>query len=267
VRDRDERDGMSKRWTAAMVCSIALVLSGCGGGDKSSLTLVQGAADAVLAKKTARVEMSLGDGTSTNVQLMTGVIDFARQLGSLELQGPDGVRYTIVFSGSTVFLRSGDKPWTRIQLQGRLQNESLAGFGSDPRALLEQLAGAGGIHDLGRDVVRGYAVTHLAGTIDLLKAAEATGVPADQLAELKKHKDDLDGISSTVDVYIGDDGLTHRLVERVTMPSVRVDITLDLLDFGVPVDILLPSSADVRATYTAATAQELAQVTSDALRG
>lgn len=251
---------MRKRWMAAIVCAAILLVASCASSaSKSPLTLVQRAGDAVIAAKTARIEMRFESAGQSFT--MDGQLDFVNKQGAFSMDIPSVVSFEGVYKGTDMFVRAGGTGWTRIQMKGDLAEQALQGLGADPRAMLEQLSGAGGITEQGTEEIRGVSTTHFSGTIDFDKALEAQGTPQAQIDQLKTQAKSMGTLSSSVDVYLDDSGLAHRTVSHVKVGQAFViTMTMDLLDFGKPVNITMPSPSEVVATRSASSQYEMNQL-------
>lgn len=252
---------MKLRRTALIMAAGLLLLAACGGAkQESSLTLVQGAGAAVIAEKTARVEMRFETGDVSFT--MDGQIDFANKLTAFTMDIPMAGVFDIVSEGTSLYVRKDGGGWTLIELTGAAAEQTSQGLGADPRALLEQLADAGGITVKGTEELRGVQTTRYSGQVDIHKALEAQGMPQEQIDLFDEQIKGAGKITSTIDVYLDDDGLAHRTVSRTKVGSLMdVTMTMDLLDFGEPVDITVPARGDVVRTETASTQFEVNQLT------
>lgn len=168
------------------------------------------------------------------------------------LQGPDtpGGRQEVVTIGENVYLRSPallslrekdvDEEWILFDARAREQTglgAGPAGLGSeDPTEVLASLEKTvGEVEEVGQESVRGAETTHYRTTVDL------TGV------EGAKEQ----GLGQTIptEVWVGEDGLVHRLRQQVPFSSAgqtgEVDFTLEYFDFGVEERIEPPPEDDV----------------------
>jgi hypothetical protein len=123
---------------------------------------------------------------------------------------------------------------------------------SDPRDMLDVLrAASGDLEQLGEDEVRGVAATHYRTTIDAdelraqLAKTDAAGV-ADGLADSIRSAG-LDEIP--IDVWVDEDSLLRRLEMTLTLEQLggkaESSLTMDLFDYGEPVDVTPPPAAQV----------------------
>ncbi|MGQ0431991.1 MAG: hypothetical protein ACT452_06260 [Microthrixaceae bacterium] len=258
---------MKLRRTVSILGAALLLLTACGGAkQESSLTLVQGAGAAVIAEKTARVEMRLESDDVTFT--MDGQIDFANLLTSLTIDVPMVGAVEFVSDGTSAYMRKAGAGWTRIELTGVAAEQATQGLGADPRALLEQLSDASGITVKGTEELRGVEVTRYSGEVDIRKALVAQGMPQEQIDLFDEQIKGAGTVTSTVDVYLDEDGLAHRTMSRTKVGSLMdITMTMDLLDFGEPVDITVPAASDVVRTETASTQYEVNQLTQSILAG
>lgn len=260
---------MGKRWMTSIACAAVLLVASCAGSaGKSPLTLVQSAGDAVIAAKTARVEMRFE--TSGQSFTMDGQLDFANGQGSFAMDIPGVVKFEGVYKGTDMFVRTGGQGagWTQIKLEGDLAEQALQGLGADPRAMLDQLSGAGGITEEGTEEIRGVSTTRYSGSLDFDKALEAAGTPQAQIDEFKAQAASMGKLSATIDVYLDDAGLAHRTVVHLKMGSAfDMTMTMDMLDFGKPVDIIAPSPDEVAVTKSASTQYEVNQLMQSLVAG
>jgi hypothetical protein len=144
-----------------------------------------------------------------------------------------------------------DRPWIRVPLgtEGVISMGAArpdASFG-----ILEELGGE--VDDLGREEVRGVDTQHLRTQLrlaDLLEQAdpERRDRIEQQFGERGLDASALDG-PSTVEAWIDDDGRVRRM--RLTMElqqggeTATLVQTMEMFDFGEPVDIEVPSPDQV----------------------
>ncbi|MDQ3768172.1 MAG: hypothetical protein M3370_01635 [Actinomycetota bacterium] len=168
------------------------------------------------------------------------------------LQGsetPGGAQEAVTI-GEDVYLRSPallslrqkdvTEEWILFDAQAREQaglGAGPAGLGSgDPTEVLASLGEtAGDVEEVGQESVRGADTTRYRTTVDL------TGVEGAEEEGLRE--------KIPTEVWIGEDGLVHRLRQRVPFSNAgqtgEVDFTLEYFDFGVQERIEPPPEEDV----------------------
>ncbi|HEX6490397.1 MAG TPA: hypothetical protein VF002_03355 [Gaiellaceae bacterium] len=188
-----------------------------------------------------------------------------------QVLGPQGSPYNfgyaqLVLAGTDLYMRLPFlrqlspqlKPWIKINLgaAGKAAGIDFSSFlqfgqGGDPTQSLQFLRAAGRLRKLGTDSVRGVPTTHYGATIELAQVAKA--VPARLRPELQKTVDQLVKLtgerSIPVEVWVDRQGLVRResYTETLTLRGqpTRLQNSMELYDFGVPVIAPLPPAADV----------------------
>jgi hypothetical protein len=264
-----------KRLVLALL--LAFVAVGCGGsGNQASVDVNTPSASAVAAIRQAGQQTQAADSarvsftatfTGDTKGSMTGEGVFSKRRGHLTmdmsgLQGAalGGGEAEVVFDNLVYYMKlppgsgaqlPGGKEWFKLDLaklgqKHGLNLEQLTQLNqSDPSQALDFLQGASDdFHEVGTETVRGRETTHYAGTIDLEKVA--LDAPADvqeqyrRLAELSGSK------KVPMDVWIGDDGLVHKVRFAQKLPGgSSMTMEEELYDFGTSADINVPSEDEV----------------------
>lgn len=248
---------------ALAVVAAAAVTAGCGGGGSAlSLDPVAAAATKTQQAGAARIRVALSvsapqlqngktlqvrgtgavDGASSELNLSVG----AKSLEEISLeQNGDYVAF-LRFDALSQYLPGG-KQWVELDLSklgksaGLDLQSLLAGSQVQPGDLLSMLMAEGAkIQNLGSATVDGAATTHYRVTIDTAKALQAKGLSTPLLA----------GVAAQVptvpaDVWIGKDGLVHRVAVSLGAAQRQLGLKLDLYDYGADVNIAAPPSSDV----------------------
>ena len=174
--------------------------------------------------------------------------------GEMEMILEDLVMYMRFPAAITRQLPRG-KSWVRIDLReagkelGINLEELMQVQQSDPTQSLQYLRGASDdFEEVGEEEVRGVATTHYRGTIDLRKAAEQ--LPGKARETFERATDLIGTVKLPFDVWIDDDGLARRMKYEQPLPSARgeagaMELTMELFDFGVDVDIEPPPNNEV----------------------
>ncbi|MFL6205212.1 MAG: hypothetical protein ACJ739_07645 [Acidimicrobiales bacterium] len=248
----------------------------------AAVSALHRAPDAAIDAGTARFEMALqmGDEGDPTELVATGVFDKAAGQGAFsmdmapllqQLGAGDGeslpfdlddATLEMVIDGDTLYLRSplfglftdADR-WLSASAQ---ELGAAGGFGvgsTDPTTLLEALRGVGRDPEVvGQEEVRGVPTTHYRAAMSLADALAE--VPEAQRAEAEaafEQLGDLDTAEVPVDVWVDGDDLPRRV--RMDMGAVlaglaggpgRATMTLELFDYGQPVEIQVPTPDDVR---------------------
>jgi hypothetical protein len=156
------------------------------------------------------------------------------------------------------------KSWLKMDLQKLWEQAGLRGFAqfaqanqADPSQMLMYLRGASDqIAEIGTEDVRGVETTHYRAQVDLEKALEQSldEIPSELRRSVRASVDqliELMGVTTfPVDVWIDDDGLARRMdvgfdMEVPAQGALSMDITVELYDFGVGVDIDTPPAHEV----------------------
>lgn len=198
----------------------------------------------------ARMTMNMSDlGTGT------GFVD----IGEIEM----------VMDGLVIYMRMpflqeanpGLKPWIKFDLQelGGQQGLGLGqlmqfGAQSDPTQALAYLrAASDDVEEVGTEDVRGVETTHYRMTVELARIADAA--PPEQREALRAQTEqlrELSGISRVpTEVWVDEEGLVRR--QRLTYRDMRfapgqegdMNVTMELYDFGVEVDVEPPAADEV----------------------
>jgi hypothetical protein len=225
----------------------------------------------------AKVSLDMSfTGLGPNAVTMTadGVVDFASgdSAISMEFGGmigsflPSGIETRTVDGVAYVHLPVGlpsGKEWVAVDANaagGSDTNTALGiGGGADPTKILAYLGKVSdGVREVGTQEIRGVETTHYSANVDFSKTVDRADVPP----ALREKLDEMAGKVGNVpvDIWIDADGLLRReelkmdfasflpggqgaTGESGTAPTVA--LTLDLFDFGTPVDVEAPPADEV----------------------
>jgi hypothetical protein len=242
----------------------ALALAGCGGGggggSASSGAIVAAAA------KTARAGSVEADFTVSGSGLSgfgSGVFNTGEsRSGQLSMKVAVGGRQVpidTIVSGNALYMRSPvfsqvvklppGKEWVKLDL-GRLAQQrgidlsSLASASPTPTSALAYLRGSGSVKKVGSESIHGVSTTHYRVNVDLEKAAaQSSGSTRKSLQNVITTT----GVKTfPVEVWI--DGKSY--IRKVTYTQGSgggrsVKVTMELHDFGKPVEVKPPPSSSV----------------------
>jgi hypothetical protein len=144
---------------------------------------------------------------------------------------------------------TGGKGWVEVDLSKLASSHgidlgSLAAGGSaeTPAQLLDLLRSAGAtVTDLGSATVAGASTTHYRVLVDPAEIAKVAGLPSAITARLGQHATK----QLPVNVWIGTDGLVHRVALALHRGPDAASFTVTLSDYGTNVSIAAPPSSDV----------------------
>jgi hypothetical protein len=264
----------------AFLLAAALLLPACGGGDGDSVSAAPVAEAASKTTEAGSYRMEFTMTMEAVGQSFTmrgdGVFGYSPARGRMTVDpgkldelsgGAVGTdRLEFVFNGLVYYMRIpeglmalggvGDK-WLKIDLEeagetgvdlGALQQAN-----QNPAQLMQFLRGTSDdIEELGEEQVRGVETTHYRATVDFDAAAERTaeiGELSDEMreqvrAEIERMKRQTGLETLPVDVWLDEDDLVRRIRMDFTFPlegeEVGMEMTMDLFDFGVDVDVAPP---------------------------
>jgi hypothetical protein len=252
----------------------ALLLAGCssggGSGTTSNTNLAQLVADAATKSTASTSRMAITvdvsqPGSSSLEITGTGEFDYAKHAGDLtekipSVAGNPGGSVEIREIGQTVYVKvpnapDPSKPWVKTDAStfGAQNGGTQA---SDPSQFLSYLRGAStGITDEGTETVRGEATRKLKANLDLRKAAAK--LPQAQRQAVEQAIQQLGTSTIPTVVWIDDQGRLRKMSFSLDVSSAgqttgggspqtaHLSLTLELFDYGVPVKVTAPPSAQV----------------------
>lgn len=260
---------------AFAILATAVVTAGCGGSSHTlALDPISAAATKTQHAGAARIRFSLSlsgsqlsqgqpltmrgngaiDGTSTELTLGLGALLRSAGLpmganGSVKEifldQNGDYVLY--VKTGLAARYLPTAKQWVELDVSklgksaGLDLGKLLSGSQLQPSDLLSMLQAEGAtIRKLGPATIDGAATTHYRVTIDVAKALQARGLTSPLFGGIAAQLPKV-----PADVWIGKDGLVHRIRLSYAVAQTRVAMTMDIYDYGAHVTIAAPPSSDV----------------------
>jgi hypothetical protein len=257
---------------AALALAVAALLGACGGqpfseavGDRGAtagghgLGKARGAArllaslDRTTAAKSARMSMHIG--VTGLGQAMTaeasGVVDFVTSNASMTMStefGGQDISIEMRIVDGVVYMKMNGQ-WTR---QADLGMNAATATPTDPSEFLDYLRGvADDVREVGEGRSHGARTTEYSGTLNLRRALQREGVPAEVQDSVREALQLIGDIDMPFTVGIDDEGRLRRidLVMDLSMlgaalggPAgpVQATATIELYDFGVAVDVEAP---------------------------
>lgn len=236
----------SQKTTDAGTAKVAMTfdIAGLAGLDPTTFT-VDGAIDS-------------GAGQSSftfDVATLAAALPESQRAGVASILGNGNVE--IVTDGSDVYLRLGglaailgataDKPWIKVSA-GEGAASALGAPLGDGTEVLKLLDQAGGLTSVGSETVRGVDTTHYQGSLDVASALAEVSADDRAKAESELGKVGIDPAAAEVpvDVWIDGDDLVRRVQVGVSTPATAGGtFTMELYDFGQPVNVTVPPASQV----------------------
>jgi hypothetical protein len=263
---------MARRFLLALALAVlAGCLAACG-----VRTTIDPVADAATKSQNAggyKTTMSITVSADGKQLTMTGAGQFGPQSGELDMDlsgvlgrlgssGSDGslkTRYLTEDGDPVIYLNlgflsaflPGAKTWVRMDLAkagkaAGIDLSRLMGGTQNPADSLELLRSRGEFSEVGTETVAGVETTHYHGTIDLQKAAAASGAPADVIQRL------VDSGAPTqypADVWIDDQGYIRQFETSYDMTqngkAESMSLKMSMSDYGTTVDVSAPPADQV----------------------
>jgi hypothetical protein len=253
---------------AVLVAVVAAVAVVFGGHHAGALDPVANAADATAQAGSAEVGIAATVTAAGQTIPLTGsgTVDMRNHSGRLSLSTTatkaGAMTFDEILNGTTFYIRMpqlanrlpGGKQWLKIDLQAFGKTKGID-FGkvmqsgnNNPADLLRFLKAAGNSRVVGREDIRGTPTTHYTASIDLAKAADRIGdkQTADSLKALYAQSG---ATTMPLDVWIDRVGRVRREHFSLSMSAggspASMDMTLEFIRFGVPVDATPPPGDQV----------------------
>ncbi|MEV5510446.1 hypothetical protein [Streptomyces orinoci] len=116
---------------------------------------------------------------------------------------------------------------------------------NNPTRSVQMLIGSGDVRQVGTETVRNVKATHYSGTIDVSRMAEKqSSLGKDQLDQLKRQLQQSGATTEQVDVWVSDDNLLVKKVEKANGGSGTTESTVYYSDYGTKVSAGAPDASD-----------------------
>ncbi|MEV0530500.1 hypothetical protein [Kitasatospora sp. NPDC050463] len=256
-------------------CSGAAADSG-GSADQKAAASDRLSADPVTAVRSAADITGRTGSAHTATELVTesaekravftgtGGYDYVKRIGRLEVAVPPGAATTgkiveVVLPGTVYLQNSGAKvpegKWVKLDVRQLPDGNLVSSGATDPASAAGALRGAQKAELVGTETADGVPLKHYRGTLDLTKAAEATGGRGGD--GLRMGAQTFTAKDVPYDAWLDEQGRLHKVVEVFTFAGVagskeakdqvKVTSTTALSDFGKPVEAAEPPAADIYA--------------------
>ncbi|NUR67908.1 MAG: hypothetical protein HOQ47_19330 [Streptomyces sp.] len=253
--DKDDRTSGSGKGTTR-VSPIAALRSAEKSTDAADSARVESTTVmGSMMSMTADGALGWADGITGTVTIeYTGgtLADNMRQLGTTSMEArylPDAYYAKM---GEKFAEQAGGKHWIRYDyddladlaggsgayLKDQMQNTT-------PNQSVKLLLASGDVKKVGEEKVRGENATHYSGTVDVADlAGKNSSLTASQLADLKKQLDQAGVTTETVDIWVNDQDLLVKKVEKGRMATGDLTQTAYYSDYGVKVSAEEPPASD-----------------------
>lgn len=144
------------------------------------------------------------------------------------------------------------KTWMRIDMEkagkglGVDFNQLTGGAAQNPTSALDLLRSSSDFSEVSKETIDGVRTTHYHGIVDLEKAAAAGGAASAAIQRLVQM-----GAPTQypMDVWVDDTGLIRRFTQSYNQElggkSVSLETTMDMSDYGLPVNVSAPPADEV----------------------
>jgi len=233
--------------------SLTVSATGLPGSSGAATITADGAIDNVNGR--AQLTADLSKAAAGLPSIAGGALS-ALGDGKLQIVTDGSNAYVKVGTLASIFGATSDQTWVKVSGNGDASSANSSTV-ADGTEVLKILGQAGDVTTVGTESVRGVDTTHYRGTLDV--AAALGQLSADERAKIEGQLSqvgiDPKAINFPVDVWIGQDDLVRRVQVGVdgsqfagtAAPTggVNATVTVELYDFGAPVDITIPSADQV----------------------
>ncbi|GGZ16277.1 putative lipoprotein [Streptomyces poonensis] len=191
-------------------------------------------------------------GTMTIEYTGGAMADQMRQLGSTSMEArylPDAYYANM---GDAFARQTGGKQWIKYDYDALADMAGGSGAymkdqmqNTTPNQSVKLLLASGDVQKVGEETVRGQRTTHYSGAVEVADlASKSSGLTASQLADLKKQLEQAGITTETIDIWINEDDLLVKKVEKGEMTSGTLSQTAFYTDYGVEVSAEEPPADD-----------------------
>lgn len=154
--------------------------------------------------------------------------------------------------GGTSAERLGGKHWIKYSYDLLAQVGGASGAylkdqirTATPAQTVKLLLASHDVKKVGQETVSGVRTTHYSGTVNVADfAGRSSNLSADQLAALKRQLDQAGVASETIDIWLNDQNLPVKKIEKGAMAKGEMVNTAYYSDYGVPVTTEAPPASD-----------------------
>jgi hypothetical protein len=191
-------------------------------------------------------------GTMTIEYTGGQMADQMRQLGSTSMEArylPDAYYAQM---GDQFAAQAGGKHWIKYDYDDLAETAGGSGAymkdqmqNTTPNQSVKMLLASGDVKKVGEETVRGQKTTHYSGTVEVADlASKNSDLSASQLEDLKEQLEQAGITTETIYIWINDQDLLVKKVEKGEMTPGTMSQTAYYSDYGVDVPVEEPPAGD-----------------------
>jgi hypothetical protein len=266
------------RRRAGALAVIAVLATACGSGssgssaaqgDKDVLSVIQAAASTTAEQRTQRfrgtMTMDLGAVTGSSTGTVSADLAGTMQnkplagrmtISGMQVAGQDIGDVTALITPDAMYMKMPmladrvGKPWIEFKFSDL---KAASGFDfsqftsqaqqMQPSQYIAQLAASGDVHAVGTETVNGVSTTHYAGSVSVEESL--SHYSASMRRQLEPVMKQAGFTGSDIDVWLDGKGLVRRVRSSAQGGKGTFSMSMDVLAYGVPVDVTPPPTSQV----------------------
>jgi hypothetical protein len=274
-------------WRTGAVALVAVAATACGNGSGGSaaghghddvLSVIKAAASTTAEQQTQRFRGTLtmdlgamtGQATGTVKADLAGTMQTKPLAGrmtmtGMQVAGQDVGTITALITPAAMYMKMAmladqlGKPWFEIKFSdikaasgldlGQLTSQAQQ---MQPAQYIEQLAASGDVRAVGTETVNGISTTHYSGSVSIEESLSHYSAAMRRQLETTMKQSGFTG--SDIDVWLDEKGLVRRVRSSAVGGKGTFSLSMDILAYGVPVDVTPPPASQVADLGRLATA-------------
>ncbi|MEU7579681.1 hypothetical protein AB0B50_18965 [Streptomyces sp. NPDC041068] len=221
---------------------------------------------------TARIDGSTTMGTQTSMDMkgvmgwsdgitgkMTVTFTGGTQAQQMEQLGQTKIDYRYLKNGFYANMgdkfaaqAGGGKHWLEYDYATLAELSGAAGEAfqdqmqnTTPNQSVKMLLASGDVKRVGEEKVRGTQATHYSGTVDIADfTAKSADLDKGKMSELKKQFEQAGMSTETIDIWVNDDDLLVKKIEKAETKNGDFSQTAYYSDYGTPLSVQKPPASD-----------------------
>jgi hypothetical protein len=274
-------------WRTGALVLVAVAATACGNGSGGSaaghghddvLSVIKAAASTTAEQQTQRFRGTLtmdlgamtGQATGTVKADLAGTMQTKPLAGrmtmtGMQVAGQDVGTLTALITPQAMYVKMPmladqlGKPWFELKFSD-IKAASGLDFGQltsqaqqmQPAQYIEQLAASGDVRAVGTETVNGIRTTHYSGSVSIEESLSHYSEAMRRQLETTMKQSGFTG--SDIDVWLDDKGLVRRVRSSAVGGKGTFSLSMDVLAYGVPVDVTPPPASQVADLGQLATA-------------